>query len=305
VIAPETVERKKTSRPQGGALFGNRPIQKAALRLAPHQHVMSTYVANVAGPRLSLHFAGAPVLEVFPVVPLMGNISVGVGALSYAAQFNMMAVADRDLCPDLEIFVEGMRRSLGTPTNSAVVGGFSMVNSFGSVRHGLAPRRTCRSWRHAHLPIVGSECRNRAGGRLCANGTSASHCPRIAPATADTDMAPTAGSSGAPNDTPERATGMGPAAPEPATCAAKQTELTRTESVMPLLQRRRSTSLSVLRAEGLPVSGRSARTGRSVRQRLVADVCQRRRSGSIPTTRRPDVLAPMICAHVLARSAYS
>ena len=79
VIAPETVERKKTSRPQGGALFGNRPIQKAALRLAPHQHVMSTYVANVAGPRLSLHFAGAPVLEVFPVVPLMGNVSVGVG----------------------------------------------------------------------------------------------------------------------------------------------------------------------------------------------------------------------------------
>lgn len=131
MIAPETVERKKTSRPQGGALFGNRPIQKAALRLAPHQHVMSTYVANVAGPRLSLHFAGAPVLEVFPVVPLMGNVSVGVGALSYAAQFNMMAVADRDLCPDLEIFVEGMRRSLGTPTNSAVVGGFSMVNSFG------------------------------------------------------------------------------------------------------------------------------------------------------------------------------
>jgi diacylglycerol O-acyltransferase / wax synthase len=53
---------------------------------------MSTYVANVAGPRLSLHFAGAPVLEVFPVVPLMGNVSVGVGALSYAAQFNMTAV---------------------------------------------------------------------------------------------------------------------------------------------------------------------------------------------------------------------
>lgn len=189
MIAPETVERKKTSRAQGGALFGNRPIQKAALRLAPHQHVMSTYVANVAGPRLSLHFAGAPVLEVFPVVPLMGNISVGVGALSYAAQFNMMAVADRDLCPDLEIFVEGMRRSLGTPTNSAVVGGFSMVNSFGfgAARPGTAtdlpllaarPPTDCRKrvpksrrWsalRERHLgeplsPHRARDCRHRHG----------------------------------------------------------------------------------------------------------------------------------------------
>jgi hypothetical protein len=54
----------------------------------------------------------------------MGNVSVGVSALSYAAQFNMMAVADRDLCPDLEIFVEGTRRSWGTPANSVVVGAF-------------------------------------------------------------------------------------------------------------------------------------------------------------------------------------
>jgi diacylglycerol O-acyltransferase len=59
-----------------------------------------------------LYFAGAPLLEVFPVVPLLGNISIGVGALSYAGQFNITSVADRDTCPDLEVFVEGARRSL-------------------------------------------------------------------------------------------------------------------------------------------------------------------------------------------------
>jgi hypothetical protein len=59
-----------------------------------------------------LYFAGAPLLEAFPVVPLLGNISVGVGALSYAGQFNLTAVADRDACPDLEVFVKGVRRSL-------------------------------------------------------------------------------------------------------------------------------------------------------------------------------------------------
>ena len=113
LIATETVELKKRSRPQGGALFRNRPIQMAALRWVSHQRMMNVYVANVPGPPTPLHFAGAPVVEVFPVVPLLGNASLGVGALSYAAQFNMTVVADRDLCSDLEVFVEGMKRSLG------------------------------------------------------------------------------------------------------------------------------------------------------------------------------------------------
>ena len=44
---------------------------------------------------------------------------------------------------------------------------------------------------------------------------------------------------------------------------------------------------------------RSGRVGR------VANLRQMRRYCAIPTARGPDVLAPMICAHVLARSAYS
>jgi hypothetical protein len=73
---------------------------------------MNTYVANVPGPPIPLYFAGAPVLEVFPVVPIMANVSLGLGALSYAGQFNLTAVADRELCPDLEVFVKGMGSSL-------------------------------------------------------------------------------------------------------------------------------------------------------------------------------------------------
>jgi hypothetical protein len=73
---------------------------------------MNTYVANVPGPPVPLYFAGTPVSEVFPVVPLLGNVSVGVGALSYASQFNLTAVVDRDRCPDVEVFVDGLRGSL-------------------------------------------------------------------------------------------------------------------------------------------------------------------------------------------------
>jgi len=49
---------------------------------------------------------------VFPIVPLTANVSIGVGALSYAGQLNLVVIGDRDLCPDLDVFVDGVRRSL-------------------------------------------------------------------------------------------------------------------------------------------------------------------------------------------------
>jgi len=121
LIAGETAYRRKKHRPPGGMLFGSIPIQRVALRLAPHQRVMNTYAANVPGPPVPLYFAGAKVLELFPVVPILGNVSIGVGALSYAGQFNVTAVADREICPDLAIFAEGMRRSLDALVDSVLV----------------------------------------------------------------------------------------------------------------------------------------------------------------------------------------
>jgi len=32
--------------------------------------------------------------------------------MSYAGQLNLTAVADRDRCPDVEVFTEGVRRAL-------------------------------------------------------------------------------------------------------------------------------------------------------------------------------------------------
>jgi hypothetical protein len=121
LIAGETAYRRKKHRPPGGMLFGSIPIQRVALRLAPHQRVMNTYAANVPGPPVPLYFAGAEVLELFPMVPILGNVSIGVGALSYAGQFNVTAVADREICPDLAIFAEGMRRSLDALVDSVLV----------------------------------------------------------------------------------------------------------------------------------------------------------------------------------------
>jgi WS/DGAT/MGAT family acyltransferase len=112
LIAAETSERKTKARPAAGSMFRAVFLQRAFLWLMPRQRFMNAYVANVPGPPIPLYFAGAPLLEIFPIVPITANISIGVGALSYAGQFNVTVVADRDLCPDLEAFVTGLERSL-------------------------------------------------------------------------------------------------------------------------------------------------------------------------------------------------
>jgi WS/DGAT/MGAT family acyltransferase len=121
LIAAETAERKKVSRPPGSTLFRNGLIQRAFLRHAVRQRFMNAYVANVPGPPVPLYLAGAPLLEVFPVVPIMGNMTLGIGALSYAGQFNITAVADRATCPDVGVFVDGVRTSLDELARSVLV----------------------------------------------------------------------------------------------------------------------------------------------------------------------------------------
>jgi diacylglycerol O-acyltransferase / wax synthase len=112
LIAAETSERKKRHRVPGGALLRNPTIQRAFLPFMARQRLASAYVANVPGPPMPLYLAGAQLLELFPIVPLIGNITLGVGALSYAGQFNITVVADRDACPDVEVFADAVRDGL-------------------------------------------------------------------------------------------------------------------------------------------------------------------------------------------------
>ncbi len=53
-------------------------------------------------------------LEVFPMLPLIANEPLGVGALSYAGTLDIGVVADRDVYPDLDVFVAGAREELET-----------------------------------------------------------------------------------------------------------------------------------------------------------------------------------------------
>jgi WS/DGAT/MGAT family acyltransferase len=110
-IAAVTAERKARSRAPLGAVFGGRLLRRLTLMASMRQRVNAT-TANIRGPSQPLYLAGARVLEVFPIVPLIANEPIGVGALSYAGAFDLGVIADRETVPDLDVFGGGMRAML-------------------------------------------------------------------------------------------------------------------------------------------------------------------------------------------------
>jgi len=122
LIAAQTAARKHKARPQvGSGIFRFAAGQRAWYRHFPQQRSVNLVVTNVAGPPVPLYLAGAPLLELFPMMPVMGNLTLVVGVLSYAGQLNLTAVADHDHCPDLEIFTRGVRGALDDLARSALV----------------------------------------------------------------------------------------------------------------------------------------------------------------------------------------
>ncbi|HEX7264943.1 MAG TPA: wax ester/triacylglycerol synthase family O-acyltransferase [Candidatus Dormibacteraeota bacterium] len=110
-LTAETARRKARTRPSVGGLPTRGFAGRAMLKLIERQRV-NVESADLPGPPVPLYLAGARVLEIFPLLPLIGKVSLGIGALSYAGQFNIAAVADRDAYPDIGIFAAGLRDDL-------------------------------------------------------------------------------------------------------------------------------------------------------------------------------------------------
>ena len=122
-IAVETAKRKAIDRLSLGTMFHSRLVRGAMIKLVVRQRV-NVVSADLPGPQRPLYFADAELIELFPLVNLLGTESLGVGALSYAGQFNIMVVADADANPDIDIFAESAREDLralmeSTPTSAA------------------------------------------------------------------------------------------------------------------------------------------------------------------------------------------
>jgi len=121
LIAAETAARKHRARPQAGSgIFRFIAAQRLWYRLFPRQRSVNLVVSNVPGPPVPLYLAGARLLELFPMMPTMGNFTLAVAVLSYAGQLNLTAVADRDGCPDVEVFTQSVQGALDDLTRSVL-----------------------------------------------------------------------------------------------------------------------------------------------------------------------------------------
>jgi WS/DGAT/MGAT family acyltransferase len=110
-IAAATAGRKTRDRTAVGKLFRSPIATRLMLKAVDRQRV-NVCSANIPGPRAPLFLAGSRVLEVVPILPLIGRVSLGVGAISYAGAFTIGVTADRERFPDLDTFVTGMEREL-------------------------------------------------------------------------------------------------------------------------------------------------------------------------------------------------
>jgi WS/DGAT/MGAT family acyltransferase len=86
------------------------PLAAMAGQLMHVQPFVNVVITNVPGPAGPLYTLGARLLELSPFVPLGGNLTVGIAAMSYAGVLAIGITADRDLCPDLDVLAAGIER---------------------------------------------------------------------------------------------------------------------------------------------------------------------------------------------------
>ena len=99
-LAAITVLRLLEPLPQG--------VLAVAAEIVQHQRFFNLIVTNVPGPPVPLYALGSKLLEAFPIVPLAGNQSLAVAALSYEGQLNLGVLSDPVACPDVEVFCAGV-----------------------------------------------------------------------------------------------------------------------------------------------------------------------------------------------------
>ena len=112
-VTQATTQRKR--RPE--VLAGLRPVGSLTVlrtlnRYSRHQHLVDLFITNVPGPQVPLFVVGARLLEAFPVVQVAGNVPLSVAVLSYDGQLNVGIQSDPDALPYVEVFADGLRRSL-------------------------------------------------------------------------------------------------------------------------------------------------------------------------------------------------
>jgi diacylglycerol O-acyltransferase len=82
---------------------------------------INTIVTNVPGPQFPLYFHGARLRAIYPAVPLMEGMGLGIALTSYAGTMGIGFNADPDIIPDLDLFIGRFERALASLAEAAGV----------------------------------------------------------------------------------------------------------------------------------------------------------------------------------------
>jgi hypothetical protein len=82
---------------------------------------INTIVTNVPGPQMPLYFHGARLRAIYPAVPLMEGMGLGIALTSYAGTMGIGFNSDPDIVPDLELFVRRFAESMQRVAEAANV----------------------------------------------------------------------------------------------------------------------------------------------------------------------------------------
>lgn len=80
---------------------------------------INTIVTNVPGPQQPLYFHGARVRALYPVVPLMQGMGLGIALTSYAGTMGIGFNCDPDIVPDVDLFVDRFIDAFGRVAEAA------------------------------------------------------------------------------------------------------------------------------------------------------------------------------------------
>ncbi len=73
---------------------------------------MQTVTTNVPGPQQPHYVAGRRLLRVFPYVPLLGSVRIGIAVFSYAGQLTFGVTGDYESAPDIEVLCAGIEEGV-------------------------------------------------------------------------------------------------------------------------------------------------------------------------------------------------
>jgi diacylglycerol O-acyltransferase / wax synthase len=111
---------KRSHQVQGGELlerigdWTGKELLSAIARLAAGELAYNLVVTNVPGPPTPVELAGAPLREIYPLVPLFRNQAVGLALFSYTGSLFWGLNADWDAMPDLHDLALALEAELET-----------------------------------------------------------------------------------------------------------------------------------------------------------------------------------------------